>query len=79
MHKANVFVDLSGWAPRRFPAQLVRALGGPLRRKALFGTDYPLVTPDRWLAEFGQLDVGSEARPLILKGNAARLLGLTHE
>ena len=78
-HKANVFVDLSGWAPHRFPAQLIRALDGPLRRKALFGTDYPLVTPDRWLAEFGQLDVRSEARPLILKRNAARLLGLTHE
>lgn len=78
-HKANVFVDLSGWAPHRFPVQLVRALGGPLRRKALFGTDYPLITPDRWLAEFGQLDVNPEARQFILKQNAACLLGLAHE
>lgn len=77
-HKANVFVDLSGWAPRRFPAELVRALGGPLRHKALFGTDYPLVTPDRWLAEFGELDVKPEVRPLVLKRNAVRLLRLAH-
>ena len=78
-HKANVFVDLSGWAPRYFPAQLVRAVNGPLRRKALFGSDFPLITPDRWLAEFGQLDIKSEVRPLVLMRNALRVLGLVHE
>jgi uncharacterized protein len=42
----------------------------------LFGSDYPLITPDRWLADFAELDIKPEARPLILKGNAARVLGL---
>jgi predicted TIM-barrel fold metal-dependent hydrolase len=78
-HKANVFVDLSGWAPRYFPAQLVRAVNGPLRRKALFGSDFPLITPDRWLAEFGQLDIKPEVRPLVLRRNALRVLGLVHD
>ena len=75
-HKANVFVDLSGWAPRYFPPQLVRALSGPLRRKALFGSDFPVLTPDRWLTEFEQLDVKPEVRPLVLKQNAIAVLGL---
>jgi predicted TIM-barrel fold metal-dependent hydrolase len=42
----------------------------------LFGSDFPLLTPDRWLADFADLEVRDEARPLILKENALRLLGL---
>jgi predicted TIM-barrel fold metal-dependent hydrolase len=45
----------------------------------LFGSDYPVITPDRWLGDFDQLDIKPEVRPLILKENAARLLGLTKE
>jgi hypothetical protein len=77
-HKANVYVDLSGWSPKYFPPQLVRAVNGPLRRKALFGSDYPLITPDRWLTDFAALDVQEEVRPLVLRENAVRVLGLPH-
>ncbi len=75
-HKANVYLDLSGWSPKYFPPQLVRQAGTLLRHKVLFGTDFPLLTPDRWLADFAGLDLKDEARPLILKENAVRLLGL---
>jgi predicted TIM-barrel fold metal-dependent hydrolase len=75
-HKANVYIDLSGWSPKYFSPALVRAAGGPLRRKVLFGSDYPLITTDRWLNDFAQLEIKDEARPLILKENAIRVLGL---
>lgn len=75
-HKANVWIDLSGWSPKYFPPQLVGAVNGVLREKVLFGSDYPLITPDRWLADFGALDIKDAVRPLVLKENAARLLGL---
>jgi predicted TIM-barrel fold metal-dependent hydrolase len=75
-HKANVFIDLSGWSPRYFPPQLVRAVNGLLRHKVLFGSDYPVVTPDRWLSDFEALDIKPEVVPLVLKDNAARVLGL---
>ena len=75
-HKANVFIDLSGWSPRYFPPQLVRAAGGLLRHKVLFGSDFPVITPDRWLADFDQLDIKPGVRPLILKDNAAGILNL---
>ena len=52
MHKPQVYIDLSGWAPKLFPPILVQYVNGPLRTKALFGSDYPVLTPDRWLAEF---------------------------
>jgi predicted TIM-barrel fold metal-dependent hydrolase len=75
-HKANVFIDLSGWSPKYFPPQLVRYANTLLRDKVLFGSDYPLIQPDRWLADFAALPVKDEVRPLILKENAIRVLGL---
>ena len=76
-HKANVYVDLSGWLPKYFPPQLVRAVGTMLKRKALFGSDFPVITPDRWIESFRELEVREAAVPLIMKENAARLLRLT--
>ena len=72
----NVYIDLSGWLPKYFPAALVRAANGPLRRKVLFGSDFPVITPDRWMASFAELDMKPEVRPLVLKANAIDVLGL---
>ncbi|MBO2452684.1 amidohydrolase [Actinomadura barringtoniae] len=76
-HKGNVHIDLSGWSPKYFPPQLVRAAGSFLKHKVLFGSDFPVLTPDRWLSDFERLDtIKPEARDLILKDNARRVLGL---
>jgi predicted TIM-barrel fold metal-dependent hydrolase len=75
-HKANVYLDLSGYSPKYFPPQLVRALGRQLRTKALFGTDYPYVQLDRWERDFAALDLDAELAPLVYKENALRVLGL---
>jgi predicted TIM-barrel fold metal-dependent hydrolase len=76
MHKPQVYIDLSGWSPKYFPPQLVHHANTLLRERVLFGSDYPFITPDRWLADFEALDIRAEVRPLILKENAVRLLGL---
>ena len=76
LHKENVWIDLSGWSPKYFPPQLVQYANTQLRTKVLFGSDFPLITPDRWLADFEQAPFKDEVRPLILKENAVRLLGL---
>jgi predicted TIM-barrel fold metal-dependent hydrolase len=78
-HKPNVYIDLSGWSPKYFPPQLIRYANTLLKHKVLFGSDYPVLTPDRWLADFERLEIKPEVRPLILKDNAARLLGLVKE
>lgn len=75
-HKANVYIDLSGWSPKYFPAELVRAAGGMLKRKVLFGSDYPLIAPERWIEDFRGLGIKEEVLPGILKNNAAGVLGL---
>jgi len=76
LHKDNVWIDLSGWSPKYFPPQLVQYANTQLRHKVLFGSDFPLITPDRWLADFEQAPFRDEVRPLVLKENAITLLGL---
>ncbi|MET7866475.1 amidohydrolase family protein [Micromonospora taraxaci] len=75
-HKHNTWIDLSGWSPKYFPAELVRYANSVLKRRVLFGTDYPLLTPDRWLRDVQATDLKPDVLPGILKDNAARLLGL---
>jgi len=76
LHKPEVYIDLSGWSPKYFPANLIQYANTLLKHKVLFGSDYPLITPDRWMADFAKIDIRPEVRPLILKENAKRLLGL---
>jgi hypothetical protein len=66
-HKPQVYIDLSGWSPKYFPPQLVQYANTLLKHKVLFGTDYPLLAPDRWIADFERLDIKPEVRPLIMK------------
>jgi predicted TIM-barrel fold metal-dependent hydrolase len=75
-HKPQVYIDLSGWSPKYFPPILIQYANTILKHKVLFGSDFPLITPDRWLADFDKLPIKEEVRPLILKENAAKLLKL---
>ncbi|MFA7416681.1 MAG: amidohydrolase family protein [Rhizobium sp.] len=75
-HKPNVYIDMSGWSPKYFPPILIRYANTILKHKMLFGSDWPAITPDRWLKDFETIDIRDEVRPLILKENARRLLRL---
>jgi hypothetical protein len=76
LHKAQVYIDLSGWSPKYFPPQLVQYANTLLKNKVLFGSDHPMITTDRWLSDFATAGFREEVQPLILKDNAVRLLGL---
>ena len=76
LHKPQVYIDLSGWSPKYFSPILIQYANTLLKKKMLFGSDYPLITPDRWMADFAAIAIRDEVRPLILKENAARLFSL---
>jgi len=78
LHKPQVYIDLSGWSPKYFPPQLVQYANTQLKRKMLFGSDFPVLTPDRWMADFKDAGFRPEVHQMILKDNAARLLKLTN-
>jgi len=77
LHKPQVYIDLSGWSPKYFSPTLVQYANTLLKHKVLFGSDYPMITPDRWLADFAKIAIRDEVRPLILKENAAKLFGFS--
>lgn len=76
-HKSNFFIDLSGWAPKYFPAEVVQQVNSILQDKALFGSDWPAISVERWLDEFRQLNLKPEVQQKILLDNAKRLFGLS--
>ena len=75
-HKPQVYIDLSGWSPKYFPPILVQYANTLLKDRILFGSDYPVIAPGKWVEEFEKLPVKPEVRALIMKENAARLLQL---
>jgi predicted TIM-barrel fold metal-dependent hydrolase len=75
-HKTNVWLDLSGWSPRRWSPALRDAVLGPLADRALFGTDYPFISFAKWHKAFLAHEPSEEVVGKVLRDNAARLLGL---
>jgi uncharacterized protein len=76
LHKSNVYIELSGWAPKYLPHEVVREIGKRLNGQTVFGSDYPFISLDRWFQEFDGLGLSPEAERAILVDNATRLLGL---
>jgi uncharacterized protein len=73
----NVFIDTSAYTAKRYPPELVRYMtsrGG--RRRVMFGTNYPMISPDAALADLDALGLDAETRELFLSGNARRVFGL---
>ena len=76
LHKGNVFWELSGWAPKHFPAQLKVDIRGRLRDKIIFGSDYPSLPYARLMREWGELGYAADVMEQVFHGNAERVLGL---
>ncbi|MGD0176752.1 MAG: amidohydrolase family protein [Candidatus Bathyarchaeia archaeon] len=75
-HKNNVYVDLSGWSPKYFQPLLITYMTKMIPQKFLFGTDYPMLSPQRWLQDFETLHTSPEIKDMILRDNAKNLLKL---
>lgn len=74
----NVYIDTSAYTPQRYPEALVRYMRGSGRRKVLFGTNFPMISPGKCLAQIDELGLDDEAKALFLAGNARRVFGLPH-
>ena len=77
LHKENVYIDLSGWSPKYFPKQVIQYANTQLKHKMLFGSDFPLIRPEKWMAAAQEVGFRDEVMPMIMKDNAAKLLKLT--
>jgi uncharacterized protein len=77
LHKSNLLIDISGWAPRYIPAEVIRDMKGRLQDQFLFGSDYPFIQPKRCLDELSGLGLPEAVLQKVLLGNGSKLLGLS--
>jgi predicted TIM-barrel fold metal-dependent hydrolase len=77
LHKTNIYIDISGWSPRRIPPELIGELRGRLSGQFVWGSDYPFLSPERCLTELGALGLPGDVLKRVLYDNAAQILGLT--
>ncbi len=74
-HKPNVYMDLSGWSPLYFDPLVMQYAKTICQDKMLYGSDWPVVTPDRWLRDWATYEVDPAVDIKIMRNNAAKLLG----
>jgi predicted TIM-barrel fold metal-dependent hydrolase len=79
LHKSNIWIDLSGWSPKYLPPSVVQHANSLLQDKMLFGTDYPVISPERWMSDLDELGLKPEVVEKILRTNAMRLLKLEND
>jgi predicted TIM-barrel fold metal-dependent hydrolase len=72
----NVYIDTSAYKTSRFPADLVSYMRGHGKKKVLFGSNFPMITPSDCLADLPSLGLSDEARALFLGENAKRVFKL---
>ncbi len=69
--------DWAGWSPKYIPEVLLREAATRLQDRFLFGSDYPFITPQRWLKDFEavKIEFKSEVREKLMWRNGQKLLG----
>ncbi len=72
----NVYIDTSAYKAKRFPPELAAYMRKNGRKKVMFGTNYPMLTPAMALEGLDDLGLDDEAKELYLHGNAARAFRL---
>lgn len=72
----NIFIGVDAYAPRYWPPEIVHYLNSYGRKKVLFGTDWPVIDPERAMAEIAEIDIKPQAKELLIRGNALRIFNL---
>jgi predicted TIM-barrel fold metal-dependent hydrolase len=72
----NIFIGVDAYAPRYWPPEIVHYLNSYGRKKVLFGTDWPVIDPERAMAEIAEIDIKPQAKELLMRGNALRIFNL---
>ena len=75
-HKKNLFVDTSGYLAEQLPEVFLKAIGGRLQDKALFGTDFPYVDLEKAFISFNKMNFKPAVQNKLLFANTQQLFDL---
>ena len=69
----NIFTAGDAYAPKHWPGPFVHYAKTYGRHKVLFGTDWPVIDPERAVREVADLDFKPAAHRLMMRDNALRI------
>lgn len=72
----NVYIGSDAYAPAYWPAEFVRYIDSWGREKVLFGTDFPVIEPERAITEIAALGLRHASQQRFLRNNAIELYKL---
>ena len=72
----NVYTAGDAYAPRYWPASYLHYANSYGRHKVMFGTDWPVIDPERGVKEVAELELKDASRRLLMRDNALRVFRL---
>jgi predicted TIM-barrel fold metal-dependent hydrolase len=69
----NIYLAGDAYAPKHWPSQFVHYANTYGSHKVLFGTDWPVIDPERAVAEVAALGLRKESHRQLMRDNALRL------
>lgn len=73
---ANVYIGGDAYAPKYWPPQFVHYLNTYGQDKVMFGTDWPVIDPERAVAELGELEIRPGPLAKLMRDNARKVFRL---
>ncbi len=73
----NVYVAGDAYAPKHWPQQFVHYANTYGSHKVLFGTDWPVIDPERAIREIDELGLKPSSKARLLRDNAVRIFKLS--
>jgi hypothetical protein len=73
----NVYTAGDAYAPKYWPEAFVHYANSFGREKVMFGTDWPVIDPERAVREISELGFRDEAKSLLMRENAVRVFKLS--
>ncbi len=72
----NVFIGIDAYAPKHLPASLVRYMDSYGSHKVMFGTDWPVIDPERAVREMKDHRLRPASYDQVIRGNAVEVFRL---
>jgi predicted TIM-barrel fold metal-dependent hydrolase len=72
----NIYTAGDAYAPKYWPSQYVHYANSYGRHKVLFGTDWPVIDPERAVAEIAELELKPQSYQALMRDNALQIFKL---
>jgi predicted TIM-barrel fold metal-dependent hydrolase len=72
----NVYIGIDAYAPKHLPASLKHYMNSYGSHKVMFGTDWPVIDPERAVSEIHEHALRPESLEKVMRGNAVKVFRL---